>query len=61
MVRVFGSAACILLVSALLLLAVDVRIYRSRGWRREKRVALVLGWTYSVLSLAIIIGLIIYV
>lgn len=61
MVRVFGSAACVLLVSALLLLAVDVRIYKSRGWVRESKYAAVLGWAYSILCLAIFIGLIIYV
>lgn len=51
----------ILLISALLLLTIDSRIYSSRGWGREKKYALVLGWTYSVISLAILIGLVIYV
>lgn len=61
MVRLFGSMVIILLVSALMLLTVDARIYNSRGWLREKKYAIVLGWAYSVISIAIIIGLIIYV
>ncbi|KHL94923.1 hypothetical protein QW71_15465 [Paenibacillus sp. IHB B 3415] len=61
MVRLFGSLVIVLLVSTLMLLAIDARIYNSRGWLREKKYAMVLGWAYSVISLAILIGLIIYV
>lgn len=61
MVRVFGSTVIVLFFSALLLLAVDVRIYSSKGWLREQKYARVLGWSYSVISLAILIGLMIYV
>ncbi|WNS40947.1 CLC_0170 family protein [Paenibacillus sp. MMS20-IR301] len=61
MVRVFGSIACVLLVSAVLLLTVDCRIYSSRGWLREKKYAKVLGWSYSILFLLILAGLLIYV
>ena len=61
MIRVFGSTAIVLLASALLLLAIDCRIYNSRGWGREKKYAMVMGWTYSIISLAIFIGLMIYV
>lgn len=61
MVRVLSSIAGVLLVSSLLLLAIDARIYSNRGWLREKKYAYLLGWASCTLSLLILIGLFIYV
>ncbi|MFC6652835.1 CLC_0170 family protein [Paenibacillus rhizoplanae] len=61
MVRLLGSIAGMLLFSAILLLAVDVRIYSSRGWLREHKYATILAWSYGFLSLLLIIGLLLYI
>lgn len=61
MIRFMGSTAGLLLFSALLLMAVDHRIYSNRGWLREKKLTLALAWSYGLLSLLIIIGLFIYI
>jgi hypothetical protein len=61
MVLVLGCTAGVLFISALLLLAVDVKIYSNRGWVREKKYATLMGWTYCVLFLVILIGLLLYV
>ncbi|MEK4854004.1 CLC_0170 family protein [Paenibacillus sp. FSL H7-0756] len=61
MIRLLGSLAGIMLVSAMLLLVVDIRIYSNRGWHREKKYARVVAWSYILLSLMICIGLLLYI
>lgn len=61
MIRLLTSTSIILFISALLMLAIDSRIYKDRGWLREKKYAAVMGWIYCILSVFILIGLMIYV
>lgn len=61
MIRLLGTTAGLLLFSALLLLAVDNRIYSSRSWVREIKFTQLLAWSYGFLSLLILIGLLIYI
>lgn len=60
MIRVIATAAGLLMFSALLLLAVDYRIYSNRGWIREQKSARLLAWGYVLLSLLLLTGLFIY-
>ncbi|AIQ39781.1 CLC_0170 family protein [Paenibacillus sp. FSL R5-0912] len=60
-IRLLTCSSIILFVSALLMLTVDSRIYKDRGWFREKKYAAVMGWIYCILSVFILIGLMIYV
>lgn len=59
MISLFSYLAVVLIFTALMLLAIDSKIYSANGWFREKKLASVLGWIYGGLSILIIAGLII--
>lgn len=61
MIRLFSSTAALFICSALLLLAVDAKIYNASGWTRDHKFATVLGWTYGAVALLIFIGLLIFI
>lgn len=62
MVRLFSYMAGVMFFSSLLLLLVDTKIYRVRGWERERKASVAAGWIYGVLSvLALVLGMLIFV
>lgn len=61
MISLFSYLAAVLMFTALMLLAIDRNIYSANRWRRERKLAAMMGWIYGVLSILIIVGLIVVI